>query len=204
VSACRKLLEQALYLLLDRALPDGRNRPAGGFEGGVASAVTGEVSVELGIPERNVGGRSAAARTVMTMPEAAMDKHGDAVAGEHDIGRAWEVSAMQAIPVARGEERRANGALGTGIFAADRSHHLGSDAGGNCVCHAKRRGLTGVPVGSRATNFSACQHEVIAGCVRVGNVVCVEMIGVFLRPLRVPASALKKKSVLPDIEAAAA
>jgi hypothetical protein len=129
VSLCRKLSEQALYLLLDRALPDG----------GTACAVTGEVSVEFGIPELDVGGRPPAARAVVAMPEAAVNKDGDAVARKHDVGRSRQVPAMQAVSIACGEKRRTDGAFGAGVLPADCGHHPGSDGCGNLVCHVSCR-----------------------------------------------------------------
>ena len=137
MSACRKLVEQALYLLLDRALPDGRDRPASGLKGSAAGAITGEIPIELGIPEFDVGGRPPAARAVVSMPEATVDKDDDAVARKDDVGRSRQVPAMQSVSVASGKERRSDGALGAGVLSADRGHHPRSDGCGNRVSQTK-------------------------------------------------------------------
>jgi hypothetical protein len=124
LSACRKAYQQALDIAFGRALPDDCDRPAEGFKGSAAGAIAGKGAIEFDIPELDVGARPLAARTIVPVPKAAMDKHRHAVTRKDDIGRSRKVATMQAIPVAGGEKRRTNSTLGGGILAADGSHHL--------------------------------------------------------------------------------
>lgn len=124
LSACRKVQQQALDVAFGRALPYDCDRPADGFKGSAAGAITGESAIKFDIPELDVGDRPPAARTIVPMPKAAVDKHGRAVARKDDIGRARKIATIQAVSVAGGKKRRTNSALGGSILAVDCSHHL--------------------------------------------------------------------------------
>ena len=56
------------------------------------------------------------------MPKAAVDENGGFVLGEHDIGPAGEVFAVEAVAVSVGMEEFAHEHFGLGVLAAYAAH----------------------------------------------------------------------------------
>ena len=116
--------EYTLGAGFDLAGPNYKDFPARSREGGLIGAVTGDVAVELGVPEFRTGLRSLLALpAVMAMPETAMDKDNGAVAREHDIRAAGKVPPVQTVAEAFAKQHGADELFRTGIAAFDRGHH---------------------------------------------------------------------------------
>lgn len=135
VTKRRKIGQKTAYPLTDCAFPNRNNRPAECRQGGTSFSVAGNVAIELHVPEADIRGRPPASAAVVSVPEAPVYKHGNAVARQDDIRRTRQISAMKPIAVTRGEQSRAHRSLRAGVLVADGSHHLGPNGGRNLVIH---------------------------------------------------------------------
>lgn len=63
------------------------------------------------------------------VPEAAVHLDRGAVPGQHDVGRAGEVAAVQAEAVAHGMQQATHEQLGLCIYFPDRPHDAGAKSG---------------------------------------------------------------------------
>lgn len=86
--------------VLELALPNLDDSPAQALEIRHLRCVSGPVRCHFRRPELLVRFRQFAFTAVMTMPKATVDQNDFSSAGQNDIGRSWEVSAVQseAIP----------------------------------------------------------------------------------------------------------
>ena len=106
--------------ILALAFPHHNNLPPQLAEFTTHAAVALDVGLELGVPERSIGLRCCrVAAAGVAVPEAAMDEDDHAMPGQHDVGLAREVLAMQAEPVAHPVQGRSDEPLRSCVLAAD-------------------------------------------------------------------------------------
>ena len=107
------------------ALPDDRNGPAGCLKSGKASTVARHVPLKFSVPELYIRRRPAAAWAVVPMPKATVDEHGNAIAGQHDVGRTVKIPTVKPISVSGTKQRRPRRQFGARVLASHRGHHPG-------------------------------------------------------------------------------
>src|SRR5690606_5325489 len=114
------------------AFPDDERGPAGALQRAQRFGVAGAVAGDLGPPVGGVVlGLARAALAIVPVPEAAVHEHGLAHGGEHKVGLARELAAVEPIAprVADRARGRTHGALGAGVARLHRAHHGGALVG---------------------------------------------------------------------------
>lgn len=105
-------------------LPNGHDSPSESPQRFLGPRVSPFVSLEFRGPEidSSLGSRSPSA-AFMPMPETSVNKYHASQSREDEVWRSWEVSAMNAIPIAERVNSPPNNHLGDSVFASDRAHH---------------------------------------------------------------------------------
>ena len=94
------------------------------------------VGAELRLPEiRSGGGLGRVAASLMTVPEAAVDKADSLEPMEDQIRRSGELPIMKTVPEAACMQRAAKCQLRSGILGANPRHHSRAGSAINYVGH---------------------------------------------------------------------
>lgn len=110
--------------MLQRALPDSGYTPAKSPKRLLMSPVAVNIVQELPLPEFFVGsGCSRITATLVSMPEATVDKHHRPVLREHKVRRTGQLSDMKSIAKSLGEKMGAKVPLRPSILSANARHH---------------------------------------------------------------------------------
>jgi hypothetical protein len=137
-----EVLEEPLKAVHDVAFPDRDDLPTGRFQSSVVLPVAALIALKLCVPKRGIRGWSPAARTIMAMPEAAVDEDNSVVGSQNDVRCAREVLAMKPIPKAIREELAPYSALGSSVATANCGHHSRAHASLNSIRHRAVRSAT--------------------------------------------------------------
>ncbi|MDQ0036705.1 hypothetical protein J2W30_004480 [Variovorax boronicumulans] len=154
--ACMQKRLQAFLCLLqvaDFALPKLEHSPAEAYKGGTVPLVPGPVRFDLWGPVRRIRLRPGRDLAQMTMPKAAVYKYCLLVLGQHDIGPAWEVLAMDPEPKSQPVKHGSDDEFGLGVLAADPAHEEGPSLWCEGV-HAVS--ILGLSSSRRGKTLSAC------------------------------------------------
>lgn len=110
--------------MLETALPYHQNTPAEIHEVFVVTTVPLDIGAELFLPEFDSGGWRCRIETAgVSVPEAAIDEDGEAVAWKDEVGRSRQVLAMQPEPVSTAMKEPPKKKLGLGVFPPYTAHH---------------------------------------------------------------------------------
>jgi hypothetical protein len=103
-------------------LPDGDHSPTRNLKFMFRSSVARDVTLELVLPELRTGLRGVRQPAVVPVPEAAVDKEGDAPAAKDDVRLARKVPGMEPKSVAHCVQEPANGHFRARVAASDAAH----------------------------------------------------------------------------------
>ena len=106
------------------ALPDARDPPSAIHQGLSVACIAGNIRSELRLPETGVGRRCGGrATSIVTVPEAPVDKDHGAVLAQDQIGPARQGPGMQAETEPGPVQGASHPHLRQGVAPADRRHH---------------------------------------------------------------------------------
>jgi hypothetical protein len=109
--------------ILGLTVPNGHYIPARIREASDIPAVALNVALSFPTPKRGAGRRhNPSVSTVMTMPEAPMNKDDRTILSQHDVGISWQRSLVDAEPVTEPMQRRPDAEFRLGILTTDRRH----------------------------------------------------------------------------------
>ena len=80
------------------------------------------VAVDFFCPESHVTGWPTAARALMSMPKATVDKKHFAALRKYQIGTAWQITAVKPVSISNRMNESPNDQFGFRIFAAHSGH----------------------------------------------------------------------------------
>lgn len=107
------------------AFPNHKDIPARRFQGGLGSLVPSHIAVEFRVPELGPGlGCPGMLATRVSVPEAAMDEDGDAIASENDVGSAWQIARLKAKAMTSAVKRPSHQHFRFGVLVTNAAHHL--------------------------------------------------------------------------------
>jgi len=171
----QKRLQAFLCLLqvADFAFPKLEHCPAEAYECGTVPLVPGPVRFDFWGPVRRIRLRPGRDLAQMAMPKAAVHKYGLLVLGQHDIGPAWEVRAMDPEPESHPVKHGPDDELGLGVLAADPAHEAGPGLWCEGVHAVRILGLLMLLCGSNALSrpaaFATCFEAVLAYATAVSR-----------------------------------
>jgi hypothetical protein len=120
---CQAISEPFLSHL---AFPDDQNAPSRFLQGLTMSSIARRVSLQLGLPVREVGERfvnQSASPVPMLMPKASMYENDLSPAGENHVRTARERVPMQAVAISHPVNHAADSEFGTHVLAPVCPHH---------------------------------------------------------------------------------
>ncbi len=83
------------HAFVKAASPDDGNLPPEAFEVMANAKVTCDIPIKFRFPEFHVRLRPPTTPAIVTVPEATVHQHRDAMSRQHEIGRPGQVSAME-------------------------------------------------------------------------------------------------------------
>ena len=119
------------------AFPDFKDSPSCFFQCGAVALIAEGITAALFGPEFFVGcGNRFAQLAAVHVPEAAVDKDDRAEPGEHEVGFAGEMFAVEPIAESGGMQQSTNEHFGFRVAPSNAGHVVASLLGGMNVCHA--------------------------------------------------------------------
>lgn len=114
---------QVFDAVVEIAFPNCANGPAQTCEARLGGGVTRPVAADLLTPKVVVGFRQPALGAGVAVPKAAVNEDRQVMFGQHEIGSAGKIPAVQAEPIARSMKRATNRQFGFRVRRPNAPHH---------------------------------------------------------------------------------